>query len=110
MCRTAPPFPNADMSMKSCAFGHQAATPQTQWRARTAHAAAGDDEAADRSWRSNAVVAGTRSVAAMDVLLGCIAPVNFPRLKVFWVVRYLSDGTYEAVEKHRTKASAEKSM
>jgi hypothetical protein len=46
----------------------------------------------------------------MDVLLGCIAPVNFPRLKVFWVVRFLSDGTYEAVEKHRTKASAEKSM
>lgn len=30
-----------------------------------------------------------------------------PRGKRFWVVRYLPDGTYDAVERYETKADAE---
>jgi hypothetical protein len=33
-----------------------------------------------------------------------------PRGKNFWVVRFLSDGTYEAVKKHASKAEAERAI
>jgi hypothetical protein len=33
-----------------------------------------------------------------------------PRGKRFWVVRFLSDGTYEPVERYETKADAEEAI